>query len=303
MEHTVRSPILLIVFNRPDTTAKVFELIRAAQPTKLYVAADGPRASRQGEQERCERARQIATQVDWPCEVRTLFRERNLGCKQAVSQALDWFFDQEEQGIILEDDCVPHPTYFRFCDEMLERYRDEPRVALISGDNFQFGRTYGETSYYFSRYVHIWGWASWRRMWKLYDRDARIWPEFSQQRRLEAVLGGNAREVRYWTRKLDAVHAGHIDTWDYQVNLAMWAHDMLAVIPQKNLVTNIGFGADATHTSGGSKFADLRTEPMPFPLQHPATIEVCRPADDYTARTMFLQPLLSRIWDRLRYAI
>jgi hypothetical protein len=303
MEHPVRSPILLIVFNRPDTTEKVFDLIRAARPTKLYVAADGARANREGEQERCERARQIATQVDWPCDVRTLFRERNLGCKQAVSQALDWFFDQEEEGIILEDDCVPHPSFFRFCDEMLEHYRDEPRVALISGDNFQFGRTYGETSYYFSRYVHIWGWASWRRMWKLYDRDARVWPEFSRQGRLETVLGGNAREVRYWTGKFEGVRSGQIDTWDYQLNLAMWANDMLAAIPQRNLVTNIGFGPGATHTSGGSKFADLPTASMPFPLRHPEAIAACKPADDYTARTMFLQPLLSRIWGRLRYAI
>jgi hypothetical protein len=242
----------------------------------------------------------IATAVDWPCEVKTLFRSRNLGCKQAVSQAIDWFFEHEEQGIVLEDDCLPVASFFQYCDEMLDYYRDDDNVALISGDNFQFGRTYGDASYYFSRYVHIWGWASWRRMWQRYDRDAASWPDFDRQGGLQRVLGNRPREIRYWRKRFAAVHAGKVDTWDFQVNLAMWVHGMRAVLPQKNLVTNIGFGASATHTTGASKLADMSTEEMAFPLVHPADHRTCDQADDFTAEQMFLQPLASRVFMRLR---
>jgi hypothetical protein len=260
----------------------------------LYLAADGARATRPGEARLCEQARRVVATIDWPCDVKTLFRERNLGCKQAVSQAIDWFFDQEEEGIILEDDCVPDQSFFRFCDELLEHYRHNDRVALISGDNFQFGRRYGDSSYYFSRYVHIWGWASWRRTWRYYDRNASAWPEFGKRRGLEQVLGSRRREIRYWRRVFDAVHAGKIDTWDYQLNLAVWSRNMITILPQLNLVENIGFAPDATRTTGDSKFANLASQEMEFPLRHPSLPQTCSAADDYTAQQMFLRSFLAR---------
>src|SRR5690349_2048344 len=139
----MKSAILFLVFNRPETTARVFEAIRAAQPPRLYVAADGPRASRIGESERCDLTRRIASAVDWPCDITTLFRAANLGCKNAVSSAISWFFEHEEEGVILEDDCLPDPSFFRYCDELLAHYRDDTRIGLISGNNFQFGKTHG----------------------------------------------------------------------------------------------------------------------------------------------------------------
>jgi hypothetical protein len=296
----LRSALLFLVFNRPDTTACVFNEIRKARPERLYVAADGPRASRPGEGERCGATRRIATAVDWPCQVKTLFREQNLGCKRAVSSAIDWFFAHEEEGIILEDDCVPDPTFFRYCDELLEYYRNDSQVALVSGDNFQFGTTRAEASYYFSRYVHIWGWASWRRVWRLYDRDCRNWPEFDRSGRLNEVLKGRPREARYWRGRFQAVHAGRIDTWDYQLNLMMWSHRMMSILPQVNLISNIGFGADATHTRGESRFGNMAVEPMSFPLKHPDTRATNDAADDLTARQMFLQPLSSRAVAKIR---
>jgi hypothetical protein len=296
----MHSPVLFLVFNRPEPTARVFEVIRAARPPRLYVAADGARANRAGEADRCERTRQVATAVDWPCEVHTLFRDTNLGCKQAVSRAIDWFFEHEEEGIILEDDCVADGTFFRYCDEMLERYRDDSRIALLSGDNFQLGRTYGDASYYFSRYVHIWGWASWRRTWRLYDRDAAAWPAFRDAGGLGKILGAGSPEVRHWRRVFEAVHGGKIDTWDYQLNLAMWVNGMVSILPQQNLVTNIGFGADATHTNSVSRFADLPTVPMRFPLRHPSAVQVCAAADDFTASEMFLRSFASRALARAR---
>jgi hypothetical protein len=296
----MRSPLLFLVFNRPEPTAEVFAAIRAARPPRLYVAADGARPSRSGEAQRCEQTRRVATAVDWPCEVKTLFREQNLGCKQAVSRALDWFFECEAEGIILEDDCVPDPSFFQYCDELLERYRDDDRIALISGDNFQFGRVYGESSYYFSRYCHIWGWASWRRGWQRYDRDMNAWPAFRDSGELERVFASRPREARYWRRAFDKVRQGKIDTWDYQWNFAVWAHRMLTILPQKNLVRNIGFGVDATHTTGRNKFADMRAEKLDFPLQHPASFAPCSVADDNTAAQMFVPPLTTWALNKLK---
>jgi hypothetical protein len=296
----MRSPVLFLVFNRPEPTARVFEAIRAARPARLYVAADGPRAGRAGEAERCALTRKVATAVDWDCKLHTLFRDENLGCKQAVSRAVDWFFEQEEEGIILEDDCLPVPSFFRFCDEMLERYRSDPRVALISGDNFQFGRQYGPASYYFSRYVHIWGWASWRRTWSHYDRDAGAWPAFRDTGGLQRLLGSRRAEIRHWQNVFEKLYAGKIDTWDYQLNLAVWTQGMVSLLPQRNLVRNIGFGDGATHTTGASKFADMATEEMQFPLQHPASFETSSAADDYTADQMLVRPLATRALDRVK---
>lgn len=291
----LRTPVAFIIFNRPDTTERVFREIARARPSKLLVIGDGPRPDRPGEAERVAVTRAIIERVDWDCEVLTNFSEVNLGCKRRVSSGIDWVFEQVEEAIILEDDCLPEPSFFRFCDEMLERYRDDERVALISGDNFQFGRKCGEASYYFSRYVHIWGWASWRRAWRHYDREARVWPAFRDGDGLLRVLGKRPHEIRYWSNIMDVIHAGKIDTWDYQWVLTVWARGMVSVLPQKNLISNIGFGVDATHTHGTSVFANMVTEPMSFPLRHPHSIEPNRAADDRTANQMFSAPLLQRI--------
>ena len=163
------SPILFLIFNRPETTKKVFSAIKEVQPPRLYIAADGPRSEQPDEADHCELARTIATKVDWDCEVKTLFRDQNLGIRIAVSQAIDWFFEQEPEGIILEDDCLPDQSFFWFCKELLEKYRNDTRIMHIGGTNFQFGKNRTNYSYYFSRYAHIWGWASWRRAWEYYD--------------------------------------------------------------------------------------------------------------------------------------
>jgi hypothetical protein len=291
----MRSPVLFLIFNRPECTRKVFEVIRAAKPPRMYVAADGPRDNRPREGALCEETRSIVKSIDWPCEIHTLFQDKNLGCKMAVSGAIDWFFRNEEEGIILEDDCLPCSSFFAYCDEMLEIYRHNPRVGFIAGANFQGGRTYGAASYYFSNYPHIWGWASWRRSWALYDKDASVWPEFRDRGGLERVVGKRPQEVRYWGRIFEELHAGKIDTWDYQVTLATWVHELVAAIPQKNLVSNIGFGADATHTIVSSSVSDLATEELIFPLTHPPTLKVCEAADRWTASQMFRLPFHKRV--------
>ncbi|MEY2885027.1 MAG: hypothetical protein RL490_2751 [Pseudomonadota bacterium] len=270
------SPVLFLVFNRPDTTARVFESIRQAQPPRLYVAADGPRASRVGEAARCAQVRALATAVDWPCEIRTLFRDENLGCKCAVSGAIDWFFANEPEGIILEDDILPDPSFFRYCDELLARYRDDTTVSMISGCNLIGDRHGADSSYMLSHYMHIWGWASWRRAWTHYDVDMTGWADPAAKNKLAALLGNRPRAIAYWTGIFDQMAAGAIDTWDYQWVFAAWMHDMVATIPAQSLIGNIGFGADATHTTGDMPDAvrDAQPRPMAFPLRHPVPGDV-----------------------------
>ena len=281
-----RSPVLLLLFNRPHQTAQVFAAIRAARPARLYVAADGPRPDHPDEAERCAQARKIATAVDWPCEVHTLFRDDNLGCKRAVSGALDWFFGKEEAGMVLEDDCLPHPDFFRFCDMLLVRYAEDERVSVITGDNFQRGRRRGDASYYFSRYNHVWGWASWRRAWRLYDGELSFWPDWKdsaawRERTPDAV------ERRYWEGIFDRVARGEIETaWDYPWTASLWYRGGLTATPNVNLVTNIGFGEDATHTRGAA-----RGHVVPCgtfgPLTHPSVIEQHIEADAFIFRNHF----------------
>ena len=251
--------VLFLVFNRPDTTQQVFEAIRQAKPPRLYVAADGPRANREGEAERASQVREIATAVDWPCEVKTLFRDENLGCKKAVSSGIDWFFENEEQGIILEDDCLPHPDFFKFCETLLNRYVSDERVWVVTGDNFQDGQQRGDGSYYFSRYNHVWGWASWRRAWTKRDMEIKFWPNWKNSLEWKAWLPDRV-ERKYWTEIFDQMYRQEIDTWDYPWTASVWFHGGLTATPNVNLVSNIGFGPDATHTTVNSEMSCRQTD-------------------------------------------
>jgi len=294
------TPVAFIIFNRPDTTERVFAEIAKAKPPKLLVVGDGPRANRSGEAERVAATRAIIKRVDWDCEVLTNFSEVNLGCKRRPASGIDWVFDQVPEAIILEDDCLPHSTFFRFCEELLERYRNDERIGMISGNNFQFGHKRTGASYYFSRYTHTWGWASWRRAWKYYDREASGWPALRDGGWLD-VLPGKSNERKYWAKVFQAVYEGRIDTaWDYQWLLTCWAQGMLAVLPNVNLISNVGFGGDGTHTHGASIYADMKVEPMDFPLRHPEIFLPHREADTYTSQGMFNSSLSHRVLQKLR---
>jgi hypothetical protein len=205
----------------------------------------------------------------------------NLGCKRRVSSGLDWVFDTVDRAIVLEDDIVPHPTFFRFCDELLEKYADDERVGAICGTNMQDGIKRGQFSYYFSRYNFAWGWASWARAWKFYDVAVKLWPFINEEGYFRSLLP-NKRSFNYWINIFQDVHQGKIDTWDYQWTFACWANSMLAVLPQVNLVSNIGFGEGATHTIDPfSRVAGIATESMPFPLAHPDFVMRHEIADAY----------------------
>lgn len=293
------TPVAFIIFNRPDTTARVFTEIAKAKPPKLLVVGDGPRATRAGEAERVAQTRAIIEQVNWPCEVLTNYSVTNLGCRKRVSSGIDWIFEQVEEAIILEDDCLPDPTFFRYCQELLERYRDDQRIGLISGDNFQFGRRYGDDSYYFSKYAHIWGWASWRSRWQeTYDESLEHWPRVRDGGRLIDLVQ-NDNEVSYWHRIFERVHQGQIDTWDYQWVFANWLAGRMTILPAMNLISNIGFGAAATHTSGASPLAEMPVASMEFPMKHPLAIVRNRAADRYSDSTCMRSPLWRSVYFKL----
>jgi hypothetical protein len=293
------TPVAFLIFNRPDTTARVFEAIRQAKPPQLLVVADGPRPDRADDIEKCKAARAIIEGVDWDCEVLTNYSDLNLGCKNRVSSGLDWVFDTVEQAIILEDDCLPHPSFFRFCQDLLDYYRNDQRIMAISGDNFQFGRKRTGYSYYFSCYNHIWGWASWRRAWQYYDVKMKLWQEIRDGNWLESILG-KTQAVKYWRKIFQTYYDGKIDTWDYPWTFACWIQNGLTILPNVNLVSNIGFGEDATHTSSSkSRLANLGVQEMNFPLKCPPFLIRNEGADNYTQKNIFNPNLFQRIKNKL----
>jgi hypothetical protein len=299
----LKTPVALFVFNRPETTARVFEIIRRARPPILLLVADDARLTHQGEVERVAATRSIIEQVDWPCQILKNYSTTNLGCRRRVSSGLDWVFQMVERAIILEDDCLPHPTFFQFCEDLLEKYKDDENVMHISGNNFQFDCNQGESSYYFSRYAHVWGWASWRRAWRHYDVQMKRWVGAESK---DVFLNGftNLAEKRFWKVKWDEVSAGKIDTWDFQWVFACLGQKSLSIVPNVNLVSNIGFGVNATHTSSISKLADIPTVAIEFPLVHPHWIVSDIKADEYTARLFFrlgLVKYLAKIGQRFFY--
>jgi hypothetical protein len=297
-EFRLTTPVAFIVFNRPVTTERVFAEIARAKPPKLLVVADGPRPDRRGEVEKVAASRAILERVDWDCEILTNFSDVNLGCRQRVSSGINWVFEQVEEAIILEDDCLPDPTFFRFCEELLERYRHDQRIGMISGDNFQFGRRRNDDSYYFSKYFHIWGWATWRDRWiDNYDVDLSRWPAIRDGGWLTDMVG-NANEASEWKDIFERAYRGEIDTWDYQWVFANWMAGRISILPTVNVISNLGFDADATHTTRASIVADLPRTAITFPLVHPLGIFKNTRADQYS-KQYFQSPLTTRILKKL----
>lgn len=278
--YNTETPILFLIFNRPTTTSLVFEKIRKAKPKKFYIAADGPRDS--NEKSSCEKTRKIALDIDWECDIQTLFKEKNVGCKEAISTALQWFFSLESEGIILEDDCLPADSFFGFCSALLELYRFDTRIAHIAGINFQNGVVRGDGSYYFSKLTHVWGWAGWRRAFQDYDPSIKTFPTFQKQG-LIMNIPSLAPFATQWLQNFESVHNGRVDTWDYQYAYLNLINNALCIIPNKNLVSNIGVGNDATHTQT-HPFQNLPLEEM----------------DEITHPTFFIEEVDADIYAHMR---
>lgn len=282
----LNTPVLFLVFNRPAVTDEVFKVIRQVEPRQLFVAADGPRREYPAEVQKCRKVREIATDVDWDCEVKTLFRDQHLGCQVAVSSAINWFFDNVEEGIILEDDCIPNQSFFRFCQELLKYYRDDQRIFVISGNNFQRGRKRTEYSYYFSCFNHCWGWATWKRAWRYFDFNMKFWPTVREGRWMRHIWP-NYTHRAYWEDIFETVYRGNVNSWAYRWTFACWLNNGLSILPTVNLVSNIGFGEYATHTKDRSHSAFIPAKSMRFPLKHPPFMIRDNQADDFTQRRHF----------------
>lgn len=287
-------PILLVVFNRPETTRRVFDEIRKQKPASLFIAADGPRPNRPDDATKCAEVRKIVSDIDWPCEVKTLFREKNLGFIQAEKLAFDWFFENVEEGIILEDDQLPHPSFFRFAAEMLKRYRDDEYISMITGDNFLSDLKI-ENSYFYSRFFPIWGWATWRRVWRQYDFNMTSWKDRKNKMRIQSMY-----PLSYvWNRmkkSFDEVYA-HKNTWDSQ-----WLYTCLmtggyCIVPSVNLISNIGI--EGTHSQGHNQNLPTHDLYANGPLRHPESISENTQYDITFYERNFKEPDWTT-WERLR---
>ena len=293
----IQTPVAYIVFNRPRHTHKTLAAIRSQKPSKLFIIAYGPRSDHPTDRERCREVREIVEQIDWPCEVHRNYAEENLGLKRRVSSGLDWVFEHVERAIVLEDDCLPHPDFFRFCESLLDHYETDERVWVITGNNHQGGCKRGDAAYYFSKYNHCWGWASWRRSWQHYRGDLPFWPEW----KLSQDWGHKTPdriERHYWNKIFDKVHREEIDSWAYPWTGCVWYHGGLTATPNVNLVTNIGFGPDGTHTITSEDQDGIPSYPL-GPLSHPPKVKQDQRADRYAFDHHF-GGIHYRFWTRAR---
>lgn len=280
--YIVKSPILFLIFNRPEETLKVFNAIRTVKPSKLYIAADGPRLQVKTDLFKCQESQKIINLIDWDCEVKTLINEKNLGCKISVSNSISWFFKNEGEGIILEDDCLPCNDFFKFCDEMLSRYRYDNRIGHISGSNFQNGIKRGIADYYYSKLTNVWGWASWRRVWDNYDINMSSLDLFINED-VASVITIKKEVKKIINNNFLNTKKNLINTWDYQYFYSNLIHGFLSIIPNYNLVINIGFGEEATHTKDPSNFHSLKEfDNLPVQILHPKYFQSNMIADEYT---------------------
>ncbi|RAJ97699.1 hypothetical protein LX87_02602 [Larkinella arboricola] len=282
-------PILFLLFNRPNLARKVLDRIREVRPRELFVSIDGPRPNHPTDAENVAQCLALLDEIDWPCSVHRLVQNQNLGCRRAVSTAITWFFQQVEMGIILEDDCLPDPSFFTFCRENLHHHRDNATVLHIGGTNLQNGQWHGDGSYFYSKICHVWGWATWRRAWEKYDGAMATYPAFRKQNRI-ADLFPDRQVQEYWTDAFDGVHSGQISSWAYPWCYTIWINSGLCISPNRNLVSNIGFGDGATHTldTDGS-LSNVPLAPL-NEIRHPSFLIEHMAATEYSTHHYFKKP-------------
>ena len=287
-------PVVIIVFNRPDTTRKLLSTLKIIEPAKLFVIADAAREGVADESEKVKATRNLIEDIDWPCEISKNYADKNMGCMNRVSTGLDWVFGQVDRAIILEDDCVPVEDYFLFCEELLEMYSDDERIMSISGTRLSPEIDCQGTSYTFSRYGICWGWATWSRAWQLYDSELRAYKPIMKSGYLSFYLGG-LRPSLYWQYILGRVYKGKINSWAYRWMFSHWVNDGKSIVPSKNLVTNIGVGNDATHTKDNNKFLGRKAYNLDKPLVHPENFIQDYKMDAWIENNFYSKSIVVRI--------
>lgn len=295
-------PVAVFVFNRPEHTRKSFEALRKVKPSELFVVADGPRENVPADIDLCAAVRKVFSDIDWPCTVHCDFADSNLGLKKRVSSGLNWVFDNTDRAIVLEDDCIAHPDFFLFCDSLLSHYADDERVSVITGNNFQLGRKRGDRSYYFSRYNHCWGWATWRRSWQRFDGSIEFWPNWKESDSWRQLIPDEL-EREYWSNIFDAVYEGKTNSWAYPWTASVWFNGGLTATPQVNLVKNIGFDESATHTAGKRPQGSALDYSALGPLTHPQAVSRHDIADRFVFNHHFGGKFRRFPWAQLREAV
>lgn len=295
----LNTPILFIIYNRADLTERILNVIREVKPMQLFIAADGPKNKNEDER-RCIETRNVIKKIDWECNVMKLYSNINLGCKIGESTAMNWFFNNVTEGIILEDDTLPNNSFFSFCEQLLDYYRNDKRISMISGNNFQFGIRRNDASYYFSKITHTWGWASWKRAWQYYDVNMRSFSLFKKTFKIKEIFDHEGLQ-NYYIQNLQNVYDNRADTWDFQWTYSMWLQNGLCVIPNINLVKNIGFRWDATHTrSYDAQLANMSAEEIKH-IIHPSEIIHNTEAEVYTYKLLYTpKPIVTRAKNKLR---
>ena len=294
--------VVLMIFNRAEPVKKVADAIYRFSPSKLLVIADGPREHQPSDVQKCLDARAVVESFDWDCDVLKNYSDVNLGCAKRVASGLDWVFENVDEAMILEDDCVPHPSFFRFCSELLEYYRHDSRIMSVAGTNVQLGRSRTDYSYYFSRYNHYWGWSTWKRAWQHFDFAMKAWPEIRDTDLLAELLD-DKRAAKYWSDIFQATYEGSIDSWAYRWVFSCWAQSGLSILPDINLISNVGFGEDATHTVNSSDttaYANMPLRQVAFPLRHPPYMIRHAEADRFTQETFWHPSLTTRSIDKFK---
>ncbi len=277
----MKLPILILAFNRPYEISILFELLSKIKPDKIYINQDGPRDNNTTDYDLCKKVKDIVLKPNWECKVYTKFNENNKGCRDSVHKGINWFFEHEEKGIILEDDCIPSISFFTFCDKMLKKYQDDSRIHIVSGSNFQKNNIVGKGDYYFSKYAHCWGWATWKRAWKKYDNNLSFWNTLEKSNNW-SNLHEDKLEKKYWINILNKVKKKKIDSWAYVWQASIWNNNGVTITPNKNLVKNIGFNENATHTISTKEFNEFNfSEEINKEIIDPISEEINKDADRF----------------------
>lgn len=300
----MKTPVALFIFKRPHTLKQVFETIKRVKPPVLFIIADGPRNKK--EKDLCLKTREVVEKIDWKCKVYRNYSNTNLGLRKRISGGLKWIFSKSDRVIVLEEDCIPNETFFRFSEELLDKYENDERIMAVSGNNLQLENNEINYSYYFSYNFHLWGWATWKRAFKHYDDNMSAWPAIKKLEVLDSILK-DRWEIARWKRIFDKTYKNKIDTWAYRWVFSCWAQNGLCILPNVNLVTNVGFDRLATHTKFETKFSNIPARNIGFPLKHPSYIIRNNKADEYThklfSKTSLLEDYIkSKLWDLLGHS-
>ncbi len=287
---SLNTPVLLFVYKRINNLEGICRLLKKIKVQSIYIVADGPKDSREKDVVANVRL-ELEKYIDWKCELHKNYADTNLGLKERFRTGIDWVFEHTDKAIFIEDDCVPDPSFFTFCDQLLEKYKDNERIVSIAGNNFQSANTRIKESYYYSRYPHVWGWATWKRVWDQYDSGISDWPKRRDSGWLKTVYPDQFFIRKFWTYIYDRLYAGQINTWDYQLTYLSQKLGGYNIIPRVNLVSNIGYGEDATNLKKKNLTIGVPTLPVPFPLVHPKVLEYNHVADRYIEELVYLHPL------------